>query len=59
MKFLNFIQSQYERVLVVDTEFRFDITKTIPDHVICFVYKDVFTGEVFRYWEEDKKNFTH
>jgi len=58
MKFLNYIRSQYERVLIVDAEFRFDTTKTIPEKVICFVYKDVFTEEVFRFWEYDKKNFT-
>ena len=58
MKFLNYIRSQYERVLIVDAEFHFDMTKTIPEKVICFVYKDVFTEEVFRFWEYEKKNFT-
>ena len=54
MKFLNYIRSQYERVLIVDAEFHFDMTKTIPEKVICFVYKDVFTEEVFRFWEYEK-----
>ena len=54
MKFLNYIQESFPRVLAVDTEFRLDSTKTIPEKVICFVYTDVFTGEVFRYWEHNK-----
>jgi DNA polymerase I-like protein with 3'-5' exonuclease and polymerase domains len=53
MKFLDYIEQGFKRVLVVDTEFRFDSTKTTPEKVLCFVYQDVFTGEVFRYWEHD------
>ena len=54
MKFREFIRQSFSRVLAVDTEFRFDLTKTTPEKVVCFVYKDVFTGEVFRFWEHDK-----
>jgi len=54
MKFREFIRRSFSRVLAVDTEFRFDLTKTNPEKVVCFVYKDVFTGEVFRFWEHDK-----
>ena len=55
MKYLNFLRDSFERVLAVDTEFRFDITKTIPEKVLCFVYTDVFNpDQVFRFWEEDK-----
>ena len=56
MTFLDYIKNSFSRVLVVDTEFRFDSSMTIPQHVVCFVYKDVFTGETFRYWENDKKS---
>ena len=55
MKFLNFIRNSFERVLVEDTEFHFDLTNTIPQKVLCFCYIDVFTGEKFRFWEYDKK----
>ena len=58
MKFLNYIKNQFERILAVDSEFRFDLTKTIPEKVVCFCYTDVITGETFRYWEDDKHNFT-
>jgi len=58
MKFLNYIKNQYERILAVDSEFHFDLTKTIPEKVVCFCYTDVITGEAFRFWEYDKKNFT-
>ena len=54
MKFREFIRQSFSRVLSVDTEFRFDLTKTSPEKVVCFVYKDIFTGEVFRFWEHDK-----
>ena len=56
MKFLNFIRHSFDRVLAVDTEFLFDTTKTLPEKVICFVYTDIFTGEVFRYWEFNKNS---
>ena len=58
MKFLNYIRHSFDRVLAVDTEFRFDTTKTIPEKVICFVYTDIFTGETFRYWEHDRRHST-
>ena len=58
MKFLNYIKNQYERILSVDSEFRFDTTKTIPEKVVCFCYTDVITGSKFEFWEEDKNNFT-
>ena len=54
MRLLNFIRNSFERVLAVDTEYRSDITNTIPNKVLCFVYIDVFTGETFRYWEHEK-----
>ena len=58
MKLLNYIENQFEKVLAVDTEFLFDTTKTIPEKVICFVYTDIFTGEVTRKWVYGKKDYT-
>ncbi len=58
MKFLNYIENQFEKVLAVDTEFLFDTTKTIPEKVICFVYSDIFTGEVTRKWVYGKTDYT-
>ena len=55
MRFLNYIEKQFARILAVDTEYITDTTNTIPEKVICFCYTDVFSGEVFRYWEYDKK----
>ena len=55
MNYLNFIRSSFSKVLAVDTEFRFDLTKTIPEKVLCFVYTDVFNPDrVYRFWEDDK-----
>ncbi len=53
MKFLNYIRSRFKKVLSVDTEFLMDLTGTIPKKVICFVYTDIFTGEVTLKWEND------
>ncbi len=53
MTFLGYIKNSFKRVLVVDTEFRFDESMSIPQHVVCFVYQDVFTGEVYKYWESE------
>ena len=56
MSFLNFIRDSFDRVLAVDSEFCFaDHTKTIQSRVVCFVYKDFFTNDVFKYWTHDKK----
>ena len=57
MKFLNYIEKHFERVLVEDTEFILDSTGTIPKRVLAHVYIDVFTGEPFRYWLDNKKSF--
>ena len=53
MTFLEFIERSFKRVLSVDTEFRLDLTGTVPEKVVCFVYKDIFTGETFRFWEHN------
>ena len=53
MTFLNYIRSRFTKVLSVDTEFLMDSTGTIPKKVICFVYTDVFTGEITYKWEND------
>ena len=45
MKFLNYIENHFERVLVEDTEFITDSTGTTPESVIAHVYIDVFSGE--------------
>ena len=57
MKFLNYIEKHFERVLVEDTEFILDSTGTIPKKVLAHVYIDVFSGETFRYWLDNKKSF--
>ena len=56
MNFLNYIKKSFERVLIVDSEFRFkDESKTIIEEVVCFVYKDIFNGDIFKFWEADKR----
>ena len=54
MSFLNYIRQSFTHVLSRDTEFRFDTTKTIPNETVCDVYTDVFTGESWSYWENNK-----
>ena len=59
MSFLNFLKDSFDRVLVADSEFRYaDDSMTIQEQVVCFVYKDIFTGDIFNFWEADKKT-TH
>ncbi len=57
MKFLNYIEKHFERVLVEDTEFLLDSTGTIPEKVLCHVYIDVFSGEKFRFWYGETKSY--
>ena len=59
MKFLNYVRSNYKRVLSTDAEYILDSTGTIPTKVVCFVYTDIFTGEVFPFWENDNDNSEH
>ena len=53
MKFLEFIKKKF-RVVIVDSEFQLDKSLTYPKEVLCFVYKDISTGEIFRVWEKDQ-----
>ena len=55
MKFLEHIKKRF-RVVIVDSEFQTDKSHTYPKEVLCFVYKDISTGEVFRVWEKDQKH---
>ena len=55
MKFLEFIKNGFSKVLSVDAEFLLDLTGTIPQRILCLVFKDIFTKEVFRYWVDDKE----
>ena len=55
MTFLNYIRSRFKKVLSVDTEFLMDSTGTTPKKVICFVYTDIFTGEITPKWENDTR----
>lgn len=54
--FLDYIKSKF-RVVVVDTEFQFDKSKTYPVRVVCSVYRDLTTGETFRVWERDQNHW--
>ena len=53
MKFLNYVRSNFKKVLAADAEYVLDSTGTIPKKVLCFVYTDIFTGEVFPFWEAE------
>jgi len=58
MKFLNYIEKAFERVLVEDTEYLSDSTGTMPETVLAHVYIDVFNPErSYKYWLKDKKSF--
>ena len=55
MKLLEYIKNGFSRVLSVDTEYLSDLTGTIPQRILCVVFKDIFTKEIFRYWVDDKE----
>ena len=55
--FLEYIYSQCDRVLICDTEYKPDITNTTAKDTLCYVYKDIKTGEVFRYWEYKNQRY--
>ena len=59
MKFLEYILNGFSRVLSVDTEYLSDSTGTIPQRVLCLVFKDIKTNEIFRYWVYDQKQIPH
>lgn len=55
MKLLEYIKNGFSRVLAMDTEYLSDLTGTIPQRILCVVFKDIFTKEIFRYWVDDKE----
>ena len=59
MKFLKYILNGYSRVLSVDAEFLSDSSGTIPQRILCLVFKDISTGEVFRHWIDGESNVPH
>ena len=56
MTFKEHIKSRF-RIVITDTEFQFDKSMSYPKKVLCTVYKDLSTGEVFRVWEKDQKSY--
>ena len=59
MKFLNYILNGFSRVLSVDAEFLTDSTGTIPQRVLCIVFKDIKTDDTFKYWVDGQKQIPH
>ena len=59
MKFLKYILNGFSRVLSVDAEFLSDSSGTIPHRILCLVFKDISTGEIFRYWIDGQNNVPH
>ena len=59
MKFLEYIINGFSKVLVVDAEYLSDLSGTIPQKILCLVFKDISTGEKFRYWVDGEKNIPH
>ena len=59
MKFLNYILNGFSRVLSVDAEFLTDSTGTIPQRVLCIVFKDIRSGEDFKYWVDGQNQIPH
>lgn len=56
MEFLKFIKNGFGRVLSVDAEFLSDSSGTIPQRILCLVFKDIFNDDVYRYWVDGQKN---
>ena len=59
MEFLKFIKNGFGRVLSVDAEFLSDSSGTIPQRILCLVFKDIFNDDVYRYWVDGQKNIPH
>ena len=59
MEFLKFIKNGFGRVLSVDAEFLSDSSGTIPQRILCLVFKDIFNDDVYRYWVDGQNNIPH
>ena len=59
MTFLEYILQTADRVLALDTEFKTDQTGTHPKNVLCYVYKDLKTGEIYRFTKENRFGNPH
>jgi len=54
--FLDYIKNRF-RVVVIDTEFQFDVAKSYVKTPLCMVLKDLSTGHVYKYWDHESKDF--
>jgi len=59
MEFLKFIKNGFGKVLSVDAEFLSDSSGTIPQRILCLVFKDIFNDDVYRYWVDGQSNIPH
>lgn len=59
MEFLKFIKNGFGKVLSVDAEFLSDSSGTIPQRILCLVFKDIFNDDVYRYWVDGQNNIPH
>ena len=54
--FLDYIKNKF-RVVIIDTEFQFDVAKSYVKTPLCMVMKDLSTGHVYKYWDHESKDF--
>ena len=55
--FLDYIKNRF-RVVVIDTEFQFDVSKTYVKTPLCLCMKDLSTGHVYKYWDHESKEMS-
>ena len=55
--FLDYIKNRF-RVVVIDTEFQFDVSKTYVKTPLCLCMKDLSTGHEYKFWDHESKDMT-
>ena len=55
--FLDYIKNRF-RVVVIDTEFQFDVSKTYVKTPLCLCMKDLSTGYEYKFWDHESKDMT-
>ena len=55
--FLDYIKKKF-RVVVIDTEFQFDVAKAYVKTPLCLCMKDLSTGHVYKYWDHESKEMS-
>ena len=55
---IDYIKKKF-RIILIDTEFQFDVAKSYVKTPLCMVMKDLVSGHVYKFWDHKVEQFSH